>query len=104
ALCCTCMCMHVPILAPGQDLFLRNQQVIVTINRQDGSYELRSAPDGRTILRSVIAAQINHHWTKSSQYPKHEVSKSSFEDRLGRAEQIVIRSTGLSHSPDLVCI
>src|SRR5439155_10843968 len=30
--------------------------------------------------------------------------RSLFEDRLGRAQQIVIRSTGLPQSPNLVCI
>jgi len=98
ALCAT----SVPAMA--EDGSLRNQQLVVTINPQDGSYALTSALDGRTILRSVVAAQINHRWAKSSEYPKHEVSKAWFEDRLGRAQQIVMRSTGLPQSPDLICI
>lgn len=93
-----------PGLVSAEDLSFRNQQVVVTINPQDGSYAMRSASDGRLILRSIVAAQINHRWLKSSGYPKHEISKSVFEDRLGHGQQISIRSTGLSQSPDLVCI
>jgi len=94
----------VSVLARAEDISLRNSQVVVTVNRRDGSYAIRSASDGRTILKSVVAAQINHRWLKSSEYPKHEASKGSFEDRLGRAQQIVMRSSGLSQRPDLVCI
>ena len=90
--------------ASAEEPSLHNPQIGVTINRQDGSYIVRSAPEGRLILRSGVAVQINHRWLKSSGYPKHETSTSSFEDRLGRGQQIIIRSTGLAQSPDLVCI
>lgn len=93
-----------PVLVKAEELSLRNPQIVVTIDRQDGSYAVRSAPDGRLVFRSVVAAQIDHRWLKSSEYPKHEASKSVFEDRLGRGRQLIIRSTGLPQSPDLVCI
>src|SRR5262249_53776277 len=93
-----------PLLVSAKELSLRNSQMVVTLNRQDGSYIVRSTPDGRLILRSGVAAQIDHHWLKSADYPKHETSSSVFEDRLGRGRQISIRSTGLAQSPDLVCI
>lgn len=95
----------VPIAAVAEDLAFRNQELEVTIRRQDGSYALRLVGAREpTLLRSIVAAQIDNHWVKSSQYPLHEISQSSFEDRLGRGRQVTVISTGLPAYPDLVYV
>src|SRR5436853_7679717 len=92
-----------PVFLQAEDLSFHNSHLLVSI-RQDGSYAISSGPDERLIFRSAIAAQINHRWLKSSEYPKHELSESRFRDRLGLGQQVNIRSTGLTQPPDVSCI
>ena len=49
-----------------------------------------------------IAAEVDHHWINSADYPKHEIGESSFEDSLGGGHQAIVTSAGLSDRPDLV--
>jgi len=79
---------------------LRNEVLRVRIGA-DGSYAI--AADNRTpMIRAGVAAEIDHHWIKSAEYPKHEVADSDFEDTLGRGRQATVTSTGLANQPDLI--
>lgn len=74
----------------------------VVVERRDGTYEIRGGNGGDTILRARIAAEIDHKWIKSTDYPKHDISQSAFEDALGRGKKIIVTSSGLPQAPDLV--
>lgn len=67
-----------------------------------GTYELRTGVGEHTVLRARVAAQIDHKWVESTNYPKHEISQSKFQDVLGSGKKITIISSGLSNVPDLV--
>ena len=79
---------------------LRNEALRVRIGA-DGSYAI--AADNRTpMIRAGVAAEMDHHWIKSAEYPKHQVADSDFEDTLGRGRQATVTSTGLANQPDLI--
>ncbi|MFZ0586873.1 MAG: PKD domain-containing protein [Candidatus Sulfotelmatobacter sp.] len=67
----------------------------------DGTYEIRPGNGGRTILQARVAAEIDHKWVKSTDYPQHEISRSNFEDALGHGKKIIVTSSGLPNVPDL---
>jgi len=51
-----------------------------------------------------VAAEIDHRWVKTADYPKHGISQSGFDDLLGRGQQLKIISGGLTTVPDLVYV
>ncbi|MFZ0299962.1 MAG: PKD domain-containing protein [Candidatus Sulfotelmatobacter sp.] len=73
----------------------------VAVRPSDGTYEIRRANDGRTILHARVAAEIDHKWIKSTDYPQHKISESNFEDVLGHGKKITVTSSGLPNIPDL---
>ena len=82
---------------------LTNDGLSVTVNAQDGSYQL-SLHDGQPVLRSRVAAQVDHQWLRSSDYPRHQASESTFEDDLGSGRQVTVTCSGLDAKPDLVYV
>ena len=80
---------------------LTNDELSLTVNAQDGSYQL-SVHGGQPVLRSRVAAQVDHQWLRSSDYPRHQVSQSTFEDDLGPGREVTVTCSGLDGKPDLV--
>ena len=82
---------------------LRNDQLSLTVNAQEGSYQL-SLHDGQPVLRSRVAAQVDHQWLRSSDYPRHQAAESTFEDDLGPGQEVTVTCSGLDGKPDLVYV
>jgi alpha-galactosidase len=82
---------------------LTNEELSLTVNAQEGSYQL-SLHDGQPVLRSGVAAQVDHQWLRSSDYPRHQVSESTFEDDLGPGREVTVICSGLDGKPDLVYV
>jgi alpha-galactosidase len=82
---------------------LTNDELSLTVNAQEGSYQL-SLHDSQPVLRSRVAAQVDHHWLRSSDYPRHQASESTFEDDLGPGREVTVISSGLDGKPDLVYV
>ena len=82
---------------------LTNNEISLTINAQEGSYQL-SLHDGQVVLRSRVGAQVDHQWLRSSDYPRHQASESTFEDDLGSGRQVTVTCSGLDAKPDLVYV
>jgi alpha-galactosidase len=74
----------------------------VAVQPNDGTYQIRTGNGGRTILHARVAAEIDHKWVESTDYPKHEIFQSNFEDALGHGKKITVTSSGLPNLPDLV--
>jgi len=89
------------VRCPAQQL--TNRALSVTVNRQDGSYQLGSL-GSQSVLQAGIGALINHRWLRSSSYPSHSVSESPFSDALGSGQQLTVTCSGLRGSPDLIYI
>ena len=81
---------------------LRNAELMVRIDSADGSYAISTKGVRSPVVRAGIAAEVDHHWIKSAEYPKHEIADSDFEDALGRGRQATVKSTGLPDRPDLI--
>ena len=82
---------------------LTNDELSLTVNAQEGSYQL-SLHDGQPVLRSRVAAQVDHQWLRSSDYPRHQASESTFEDELGPGREVTVTCSGLDGKPDLVYV
>ena len=82
---------------------LTNDELSLTINAQEGSYQL-SLHDGQPVLRSRVAAEVGHQWLRSSDYPRRQAAESTFEDDLGPGHQITVTCSGLDGKPDLVYV
>ena len=82
---------------------LTNDELSLTLNAQEGSYQL-SLHDGQPVLRSRVAAQVDHQWLRSSDYPRHQASESTFEDDLGPGREVTVTCSGLDGKPDLVYV
>ena len=73
----------------------------VAVQSGDGTYEVRQGNGEHTILRARVAAEIDHKWVKSTDYPQHAISQSNFEDAIGHGKKITVTSSGLPKFPDL---
>jgi hypothetical protein len=82
---------------------LTNAELSLTVNAQEGSYQL-SLHDGQLVLRSRVAAEVDHEWLRSSDYPRHQASESTFEDDLGRGRDVTVICSGLDGQPDLLYV
>ena len=82
---------------------LTNDKLSLTVNSQEGSYQL-SLHDGQAVLRSGVAAQVGHQWLRSSDYPRHQASESNFQDELGSGREVTVTCSGLDGKPDLVYV
>ena len=104
----TCVLGAVTVLAaapPGAAQQLTNSRLSITVDAQNGSYELATrAPGNQTILSARVAAQIDHQWLRSSDYPRHQVSESTFSDELGPGHAVTVTFSGLDGKPDLIYV
>ena len=73
----------------------------VVVQPSDGTYEIQTETGKHSVIHARVAAEIDHKWIKSTDYPKHEVVQSNFEDVLGRGKKITVTSSGLPKFPDL---
>ncbi len=92
------------LFSPGvfaQDAALRNSKLTVTVRSADGSYSIQAAGAQRPAIQAVVAAEIDHRWVKSSDFPTQQFTESKFEDSLGQGHQISVTSTGIKNSPSL---
>jgi alpha-galactosidase len=92
--------------APGAAQQLSNDKMSLTISAQTGTYQLaardqRAARGAQPVFSSRVAAQVNHEWLRSSDYPRHQASESTFTDELGSGHAITVACRGLEGKADL---
>jgi alpha-galactosidase len=87
------------VRCPAQQL--NNGTLSVTVNGQDGSYQVGST-GGQSVLQASTGALVDHAWLRAGRYPSHSVSESPFSDALGSGRQLTVICSGLSGSPDLI--
>ena len=86
---------------PAQQL--TNGTLAVTVNHQDGSYQLGSI-SSPSVLQANVGALVDHTWLHPASYPSHSVSESPFSDELGSGKQLTVTYTGIKDTPDLVFV
>ncbi len=75
--------------------------ISVVVHPSDGIYEIQTGKGGHSVIHARLAAEIDHKWVKSTDYPKHQISQSTFEDALGHGQKLTVISSGLANLPDL---
>ena len=91
------------VAAPCAAQQLTNDKLSLTVNSKDGSYQL-AVRGGQPVLTSTVAAEVNHQWLRSSDYPRHQASESSFTDELGSGRQVTVTCGGIEGKADLVYV
>ncbi len=91
------------VAAPCAAQQLTNEKVSLSVNAKDGSYQL-AVRGGLPIFSGRVAAQIDHQWVRSSDYPRHQVSESTFSDELGPGHAVTVTFSGLDGKPDLIYV
>jgi alpha-galactosidase len=74
----------------------------VSVDPADGTYTIFDPVSNKPILHSRVAAEIDHHWLRSTEYPQHVSSRESVVDELGPGTELTISNTGLRSQPDLI--
>ncbi len=92
-----------PALASAEAAKIENSRLVIEANQKAGTYTIRSKENPRVWLTAGVAAEVNHRWLRSADYPQHEIEKSFFNDGLDTGSQLTISYSGLSGQPDLVC-
>lgn len=82
---------------------LTNDKLSLTVNAQEGSYQLAVRGE-QPIFTSRVAALVNHQWLRSSEYPRRQSSESTFTDELGPGRAVTVTCGGLEGKPDLVYV
>ncbi|MBV8051452.1 MAG: alpha-galactosidase, partial [Acidobacteriaceae bacterium] len=80
---------------------LQNQWLTASVHASDGSFEVRGAGLKDPVFAARVGAEVDHQWVWSTDYPKHQVSGSTFHDALGEGNQLEVSFTGLAGKPDL---
>lgn len=91
-------------LAAQSTLSIHNSALTVLVQPEQGVYEIRSVNLEEPVLRAQVAAEIDHHWVRSSSYPKHKVVNSTFADDLGVGHELVVTFSGVPSAPELICV
>jgi alpha-galactosidase len=82
---------------------LQAKTIDVRVDAADGSYTISDPVSLKPVLHASVAAQVDHHWIRSSDYPEHSIRRDSVRDDLGTQDAITITNHGLTGRPDLIC-
>lgn len=79
----------------------QGKTVGISVNSKDGTYTLFDPVSQKPILTYRVAAEVDHHWLRSTDYPQHTSTHQSVSDELGSGT-LLISNTGLRSQPDLI--
>ena len=91
------------VITPCAAQQLTNDKLSLTVDAKDGAYQL-AVRGGQPIFTSGVAAQVNHQWLRSTEYPRHQVTESTFSDELGSGRAISVTNSGLPGKADLIYV
>jgi alpha-galactosidase len=80
---------------------LENSALRVSVRSEDGSYEVWTRGSQQPVLISDVAAEVDHHWLRSKDYPHHQTTEAEFNDTLGHGTELTTRFSGLAGQPEL---
>jgi len=85
--------------SPGVAQPLGDKGLSLLVDAQHGSYSV-AMPNGAAILQARSGAQVDHHWVRSSDYPRCVSKRSAFSDELGAGTELRVTCSGLD-APEL---
>ena len=80
---------------------LQAKTIGVTVSPRDGGYAIFDPASSKSILHASVAVEVDHHWIRSNDYPKHSVKSENFTDKVGSRASLTVTNRGLSNQPDL---
>ena len=90
------------LLAPCSAQPLTNDKLTLSVNAQDGSYQVQTRIAGaHPVLNAQVGALVDYHWLRSHDYPRHDLSQAIFTDALGSGSALTLACSGLEGKPDL---
>jgi alpha-galactosidase len=91
------------VVAPSAAQQLANDKLSLAVDAQEGNYQL-ALPHGQPVFTCRVAAQINHSWLRSGEFPRHQSSETTFTDELGSGRAVTVTFHGLVGKPELVYV
>jgi hypothetical protein len=88
--------------AQNSETGMRNADLIVEASPSTGAYTITRLGQPSDSLTAGVAAKANSAWLRSSDYPRHEISRASFNAGGVSEQDLVIANSGLSGAPDLI--
>lgn len=80
---------------------VQEKTIAVAVDPADGSYTISDPAAGEPVLHSLVAAEIDHRWLRSGDYPKHSLSRAALEGGSGSGTRFTVVNSGLTGQPDL---
>jgi hypothetical protein len=80
---------------------LGNKELSLVVNAAEGTYQLAFA-SGPTIVKANVAAEVDHHWLRPSDYSHCVTARSELRDVLGSGSEIIVTCGGLANEPKLI--
>src|SRR5579864_4621897 len=73
-----------------------------SVNPADGSYTIFDPVSRKPILHSGVAAEIDHRWLRSNDYPKHSPSRQDLTEDTRPFTKFTVSNTGIPGQADLI--
>jgi len=91
-----------PASAGQQAATIQNKQLSVTVGLQQGCYEIGAQGFKSAVLRAGVAAEIDHRWLKSAEFPRYKTVRAAFSDSLDKGQMLTTTYWGLAGAPSLI--
>ena len=78
------------------------QGLQVSVNSKTGTYTIATPGSGSSTLSAGVGAEVNGHWLRAADYPRHAVEHSQAQGYLGEVTDWQVTYSGLSGQPDLI--
>ena len=86
-----------------QPAALHNSVLTVGVRPKDGAYEVWVKSVEQPVVVAGVAAKVNHHWIRSTDYPRHDTVTKTFQDALGEGQMLSTTFSGRAGAPNLLC-
>ena len=83
---------------------IADASLVIEASQTTGDYSIRTKSGVVDSLTGHVAAEVNHAWLQSADYPEHVIAETSIQDEFGEGAQLSITNTGLGGKPDLISI
>jgi alpha-galactosidase len=81
---------------------LQGTAISVSVSPADASYTIFDSVAKKPVLHARVAAEVDHHWLKSSDYAQHSIKREPISDERGSGTRLTVSNTGFSGHPDLI--
>lgn len=78
------------------------QQFKFSIDQRTGEFALQAVSRHTALFRGQMGAKMDGRWIYADSYPQHVVQTSTFQDRLGSGQEILIHNQGIKGQPELL--